>query len=98
MHFGPFRQSRSIEARNSYSRGEFGYGDTPPASRCRRSRSIEARNPYSRGEFWPSRHGTKESYASGGTPPQRNSAAVMSRGMVMAESSVVTATIRVLNR
>ena len=49
-------------------------------------------------EFWPSGHRTKESYASGGTPPQRNSAAVMSRGMVMAESSVVTATIRVLNR
>ena len=40
----------------------------------------------------------KESYDSGGTPPQRNSAAVMSRGMVMAESSVVTATMRVLNR
>ena len=65
---------------------------------ARQHRSTGANSAYSRGEFWPSRHGTKESYASGGTPPQRNSAAVMSRGMVMAESSVVTATIRVLNR
>ena len=59
--------------------------------------SMAVRTPDQR-EFWPSRHGTKESYDSGGTPPQRNSAAVMSRGMVMAESSVVTATMRVLNR
>ena len=46
----------------------------------------------------PQRIPAWESYASGGTPPHKYSAAAMSRGMVMAESRVVTATIRVLNR
>ena len=32
LHNSPFRQSRSTGARNPYSRGEYGGGDTPPGA------------------------------------------------------------------